>query len=543
MTISISRIPEVNGAEEILSIEALAFIEKLHEKFADTRNDLLNARGERRQQFSDARAIDFDPETEHVRTGDWKVAEAPEALRDRRVEITGPASPAKMAINALNSGAKVWLADLEDASTPNWSNVIDAIANLSAAARGTLAFTDEKSGKSYALRNDAPRAVVVVRPRGWHLPENNVLINGKPAIGALVDFGLHFFHNAKVLAESGQGPFYYLPKMEHYLESRLWNEIFTFAQAELGIEHGTVRATMLIETIPAAFQMDEFLYELRDHAAGLNAGRWDYLFSIIKTFREAGEAFIMPDRSAVSMTAPMMRAYTELLVKTCHKRGAFAMGGMAAFIPNRREPDVTAAAFDKVREDKTREANDGFDGSWVAHPDLVDICKEIFDSVLGDKPNQIDRQRPEVEVTAAQLLDIASAPGDVTEAGVRANLYVAVNYVAVWLSGNGAVAIHNLMEDAATAEISRSQIWQQIRNKVVAADTGNTITAQLVSSILDEEVERLRSEVNNEEQFAAYYQPAAELIAQLTSGKDEDFADFLTTPAYELLDKEFVTKA
>ena len=477
-----------------------------------------------------------------MRTGDWKVAEAPEALRDRRVEITGPASPAKMAINALNSGAKVWLADLEDASTPSWFNVIDAISNLSAAARGTLAFTDAKSGKSYALRTDAPRAVVVVRPRGWHLPENNVLIDGKPAVGALVDFGLHFFHNAKVLAESGQGPFYYLPKMEHYLESRLWNEIFTFAQAELGIEHGTVRATMLIETIPAAFQMDEFLYELRDHAAGLNAGRWDYLFSIIKTFREAGEAFIMPDRSAVSMTAPMMRAYTELLVKTCHKRGAFAMGGMAAFIPNRREPDVTAAAFDKVREDKTREANDGFDGSWVAHPDLVELCKEIFDAKLGEKPNQLDRQRPEVEVTAAQLLDVASAPGDVTEAGVRANLYVAVNYVAVWLSGNGAVAIHNLMEDAATAEISRSQIWQQIRNKVVAADTGNTITAELVAGILAEEVERLRSEVDNEEHFNAYYQPAAELIAKLTSGKDEDFADFLTTGAYELLEKEYVTK-
>ncbi|MGO2779402.1 malate synthase A [Glutamicibacter arilaitensis] len=542
MSIEITSIPDVADAQQILSNEALAFIEKLHQKFAGTRDELLAARAVRRQQFSAAKSIDFDPETDSVRTGDWKVAEAPEALRDRRVEITGPASPAKMAINALNSGAKVWLADLEDASTPSWFNVIDAISNLSAAARGTLAFTDAKSGKSYALRTDAPRAVVVVRPRGWHLPENNVRIDGKPAVGALVDFGLHFFHNAKVLAESGQGPFYYLPKMEHYLESRLWNEIFTFAQAELGIAHGTVRATMLIETIPAAFQMDEFLYELRDHAAGLNAGRWDYLFSIIKTFREAGEAFIMPDRSAVSMTAPMMRAYTELLVKTCHKRGAFAMGGMAAFIPNRREPDVTAAAFDKVREDKTREANDGFDGSWVAHPDLVELCKEIFDAKLGEKPNQLDRQRPEVEVTAAQLLDVASAPGDVTEAGVRANLYVAVNYVAVWLSGNGAVAIHNLMEDAATAEISRSQIWQQIRNKVVAADTGNTITAELVAGILAEEVERLRSEVDNEEHFNAYYQPAAELIAKLTSGKDEDFADFLTTGAYELLEKEYVTK-
>ena len=543
MSISITSIPDVADAQQILSDDALAFIQKLHQKFAGTRDELLAARSVRRKEFSDAKAIDFDPQTESVRTGDWKVAEAPEALRDRRVEITGPASPAKMAINALNSGAKVWLADLEDASTPSWFNVIDAISNLSAAARGTLAYTDAKTGKSYELRTDAPRAVVVVRPRGWHMTENNVLVDGKPAVGALVDFGLHFFHNAKLLAESGQGPFYYLPKMEHYLEARLWNEIFTFAQAELGIAHGTVRATMLIETIPAAFQMEEFLYELREHASGLNAGRWDYLFSIIKTFREAGEGFIMPDRSAVSMTAPMMRAYTELLVKTCHKRGAFAMGGMAAVIPNRREPEVTAAAFGKVRDDKTREANDGFDGSWVAHPDLVGICKEVFDAKLGDKPNQIDRQRPEVEVTAAQLLDVSSAPGDVTEAGVRANLYVAVAYTAVWLSGNGAVAIHNLMEDAATAEISRSQIWQQIRNEVVAADTGNTITAELVSTILGEEVERLRGEVNNEEHFKAYYEPAAQLIATLTSGKDEDFADFLTTGAYELLEKEYVSKS
>ncbi|MGP9033116.1 malate synthase A [Glutamicibacter mysorens] len=542
MSISVSRVPEFEGAAGILSADALAFIEKLHQKFAGTRDELLAARAVRRQQYSDAKRIDFDPETEHVRTGDWKVAEAPAALRDRRVEITGPATPAKMAINALNSGAKVWLADLEDASTPSWDNVIDAVNNLSNAARGQLAFTDANTGKSYALRSDAPLATVVVRPRGWHMAEHNISVDGKPAVGALVDFGLHFFHNAKVLTESGQGPFYYLPKMEHYLEVRLWNEVFTFAQAELGIPHGTVRATMLIETIPAAFQMEEFLYELREHVSGLNAGRWDYLFSIIKTFREAGDAFIMPDRADVSMTAPMMRAYTELLVKTCHKRGAFAMGGMAAFIPNRREPDVTAAAFEKVRADKTREANDGFDGSWVAHPDLVDTCREVFDSVLGEKPNQLDKQRPEVEVTAGQLLDIASAPGSVTEAGVRLNLYVAVAYTAVWLSGNGAVAIHNLMEDAATAEISRSQIWQQIRNKVVAADTGNTITAELVQSILAEEVEKLRGEVNDEARFAAYYEPAAKLIGTLVSGRDEDFADFLTLPAYDLLEKEFVTK-
>lgn len=542
MSISITHVPAVAKGEEILSEAALAFVEKLHTKFAATRNDLIQARVAAQEAVTATGTMDFDPATAQIRNGDWKVAPAPAALQDRRVEITGPASPAKMAINALNSGAKVWLADLEDASTPTWHNVIDAIANLSDAARGELSFDDPSNGKSYALRTDAPLATVVVRPRGWHLSEANVLVNGEQAVGALVDFGLHFFHNAKVLADSGQGPFYYLPKMESYLESRLWNEIFTFAEAELGIEHGTVRATMLIETIPAAFQMDEMLYELRDYAAGLNAGRWDYLFSIIKYFKEAGDAFIMPDRADVAMTAPMMRAYTELLVKTCHKRGAFAMGGMAAVIPNRREPEVTAAAFEKVRADKTREANDGFDGSWVAHPDLVEICVEVFDSVLGDKPNQLDRQRPEVNVTAAQLLDVASAPGSVTEAGVNANLYVAVAYTAVWLSGSGAVAIHNLMEDAATAEISRSQIWQQIHNQVVAADTGNTITAELVAKALEVQVAKLRDEVNDEETFKAYYAPAADLIGRLVSGRDEDFEEFLTLPAYRLLSTELVAK-
>ncbi|MGB9033976.1 MAG: malate synthase A [Paeniglutamicibacter sp.] len=542
MSITLTHTPAVAKADEILSPEALAFVEKLHEKFASTRETLLEARTAARAEVAKTGTLDFDPATAEIRNGDWKVAPAPAALQDRRVEITGPATPAKMAINALNSGAKVWLADLEDASTPTWHNVIDALVNLTDAAAGTLSFEDAGNGKSYALRTDAPLATVVVRPRGWHLPEANVLINGAPAVGALVDFGLHFFHNARVLAEKGQGPFYYLPKMESHLESRLWNDVFSFAEAELGIEHGTVRATMLIETITAAFQMDEMLYELRDYASGLNAGRWDYLFSIIKYFREAGDAFIMPDRADVAMTAPMMRAYTELLVATCHKRGAFAMGGMAAVIPNRREPEVTAAAFEKVRADKTREANDGFDGSWVAHPDLVEICVEVFDSVLGDKPNQIDRQRPEVNVTAAQLLDVASAPGSVTEAGVNTNLYVAVAYTAVWLSGTGAVAIHNLMEDAATAEISRSQIWQQIHNKVVAADTGNTITAELVAKALETQVAKLRAEVNDEEAFKAYYAPAADLIGRLVSGRDEDFEDFLTLPAYRLLSTELVSK-
>lgn len=537
MSITLTRNPDHPRAAEVLSDEALAFIEALHQRFAGTRDELVEAREERRRETSKTGTMDFLPETAQVREGDWKVAPTAPALLDRRVEITGPASPAKMAINALNSDAKVWLADLEDASTPSWENVIDAVANLTDAANGTLEFTSPE-GKEYRLREDGNTAVVVVRPRGWHLPEEHVIVDGKEGVGALVDFGLHFFHNAKRLTETGQGPFYYLPKMEHYLEVRLWNDIFTFAQEYVGIPHGTIRATMLIETVQAAFQMDEFLYELRDHAAGLNAGRWDYLFSIVKTFRDskAGD-FILPDRSAVSMTAPNMRAYTELLVKTCHQRGAFAMGGMAAVIPDRKQPEVTEAAFAKVRDDKNREANDGFDGSWVAHPDLVPVCQEIFDAKLAGKPNQVDRQRDDVTVTAAELLDVASAPGEVTEAGVRSNLYVAVAYTAVWLSGNGAVAIHHLMEDAATAEISRTQLWQQVNLGVKAADTGNVITAELVQGILAEEVERLRGEVNDAERFERYYVPAAELIGRLVSGEEKDFETFLTLPAYRLLDK------
>ncbi|KRE80841.1 malate synthase A [Arthrobacter sp. Soil762] len=531
MAITVTDRQPVARAEEILTPKALAFVEELHRRFAGTRNELLEARQAKRDGVARTSRLDFLPETQEIRDGDWTVAEAPAALQDRRVEMTGPATPAKMAINALNSGAKVWLADLEDASTPTWPNVIDAILNLRDAATGTLAYTSP-DGKEYTLRTDAPLAVVVARPRGWHMPERHLLIDGEPAVGALVDFGLHFFHTAKQLLLNGHGPYYYLPKMESHLEARLWNEVFVFAQDFLGIPQGSVRATMLIETIPAAFEMDEFLYELRDHASGLNAGRWDYLFSIIKYFRDAGEEFVLPDRASVVMTAPFMRAYTELLVQTCHKRGAFAMGGMAAVIPNRRHPEVTEAAFAKVRADKTREAKDGFDGSWVAHPDLVPTCREVFDAVLGERPNQLDKQRPEVSVTADQLIDIASADGQVTEGGLRLNLYVAVAYTAVWLSGNGAVAIHNLMEDAATAEISRSQVWQQIRNKSVLADTGNTVTRELVEKILGEETERLRTEFGDEA-FRLYYQPASKLIAEICLS--EDYTDFLTTPAYELV--------
>ena len=533
MTLTVTDKQPVAGAEKILTPEALEFVERLHTRFTVTRDGLLADRATARRHVSVAGTLQFLPETRGIREGDWQVAPAPAKLQDRRVEMTGPATPVKMAINALNSGAKVWLADLEDASAPTWHNVIDAQLNLYGAARRELSHTSEE-GKEYKLRSDIPLAAVVVRPRGWHLPENHLLIDGTPAVGALVDFGLHFFHNAQQLTATGDGPFYYLPKLESHLEARLWNDVFVFAQDELSLPQGSVRATVLIETIPAAFQMEEILYELRDHASGLNAGRWDYLFSIIKYFRESGSAFVMPDRASVSMTAPFMRAYTELLVKTCHRRGAFAMGGMAAFIPNRKEPEVTARAVEKVRADKLREANDGFDGSWVAHPDLVNTCREVFDEVLGNKPNQVDRLREDVQVSAADLLDVSSAAGEVTEAGLRANLYVAVAYTAVWLSGNGAVAIHNLMEDAATAEISRTQVWQQLHNQVKLADTGNTVTAELVRRILVEEIERLRAEIGDEETFASYYEPAGKLIANLTLGVG-GFTEFLTLPAYELV--------
>ena len=520
------------GADEILSPEALAFVAELHRRFAATRAELLAERRVTRERIAAGGTLEFLPETREIREGDWHVASAPGALLDRRVEITGPAAPSKMAINALNSGARVWLADLEDASSPTWDNVVGGVKNLRDAALGTLAYTSP-AGKPYALRTDVRRPTVVTRPRGWHLPERHLLVDGERAIGALVDFGLHFFHTAKLLIANGHGPYYYLPKLESHVEARLWNDVFVFAQEHLGIERGTIRATVLIETIPAAFEMDEILFELREHASGLNAGRWDYLFSMIKVFRDAGEVFVLPDRASVAMTAPFMRAYTELLVKTCHRRGAAAMGGMAAVVPNRNDLEVTAAAFEKVRADKTREADDGFDGSWVAHPDLVPVCREVFDAVLGDRPNQLDRQRPEVEVTAAQLLDVASAGGSVTEAGLHANLYVAVAYTAVWLSGNGAVAIHNLMEDAATAEISRSQVWQQLRNAVVFTDTGRQITPELVRAALTEEIERLRGEVDPA-LFARCYEPAARLIADICLS--EEYVDFLTLPAYELLD-------
>lgn len=511
----------VERGDEILTPEAVAFLIELQMRFGARRDELLARRRDRRAEVARTHRLDFLPETREIREGDWTVAAAPADLTDRRVEITGP-TERKMAINALNSGARVWLADLEDANTPHWQNVIGGQVNLYDAVRRTISFTGP-DGKGYQL-GDGPLATIVMRPRGWHLDEAHLVVDGKPATGALVDFGLYFFHNAKELVDRGSGPYFYLPKMESHLEARLWNDVFTFAQEQLGIPHGTIRATVLIETIPAAFEMEEILYELRDHASGLNAGRWDYLFSVIKYFRDSGPGFVLPERNSVTMTAPFMRAYTELLVRTCHKRGAFAMGGMAAFIPSRRDPEVNEVALAKVRDDKEREARDGFDGSWVAHPDLVPICQEAFDAALGDQPNQLDRPRDEVTVTADQLLDIASTPGSVTEKGLRNNISVALQYLAAWLDGNGAVAIFNLMEDAATAEISRSQIWQWINNEITL-DTGAVVTADLVRQLMDEELAKLEREPR--------FDQARVLFEQVALGSE--YPDFLTIPAYKLI--------
>ncbi|WP_027946321.1 malate synthase A [Amycolatopsis taiwanensis] len=507
--------------DEILTKGALEFLAGLHDNFAARRDELLLARGKRREEAKRTGRLDFLPETKQVRESEWRVAEAPAALRDRRVEITGP-TERKMTINALNSGAKVWLADFEDANTPHWANVVGGQVNLHDAIRGTIAL--DSNGKHYALRDDIDRATIVVRPRGWHLDERNLTFGGRKGVGALVDFGLYFFHNARELLQRGSGPYFYLPKMESHLEARLWNDVFTYAEKTLGIEHGTIRATVLIETIPAAFEMEEILYELREHASGLNAGRWDYLFSIIKYFRDAGEKFVLPDRNSVTMTAPFMRAYTELLVRTCHKRGAFAIGGMAAFIPS-KDPEINEQAFAKVHDDKAREAGDGFDGSWVAHPGMVALCREEFDKVLGDRPNQLERTRDEVSVTAEELLNIAATEGQATEAGLRSAVDVGVRYLASWLGGNGAAAIHNLMEDAATAEISRSQVWQWVRNGVELSN-GVKVTEELVRTVLAEVRKELDGVVP-----ADLLGPAVELFEEVALA--DEFPDFLTLPAYE----------
>ncbi|MDI3385178.1 malate synthase A [Streptomyces sp. B-S-A8] len=521
--------------EEVLTDAALAFVAELHRLFTPRRDELLARRAERRTAFSTSArtgTLDFLPETAQIREDDsWRVAPAPAALNDRRVEITGP-TDRKMTINALNSGARVWLADFEDASAPTWENVVLGQVNLKDAYARNIDFTDPKSGKSYALKDTDELATVVMRPRGWHLEERHLKFDGRAVPGALVDFGLYFFHNAKRLIELGKGPYFYLPKTESHLEARLWNDIFVFAQDYVGIPQGTVRATVLIETITAAYEMEEILYELRDHASGLNAGRWDYLFSIVKNFRDGGAKFVLPDRNAVTMTAPFMRAYTELLVRTCHKRGAHAIGGMAAFIPSRRDAEVNKVAFEKVKNDKDREAGDGFDGSWVAHPDLVPIAMASFDAVLGDKPNQKDRLREDVDVKAEDLIAIDSLDAKPTYEGLRNAVQVGTRYIEAWLRGLGAVAIFNLMEDAATAEISRSQIWQWI-NAGVVFENGETATADLARKVAAEELAKIREEIGDEAFQAGNWQQAHDLL--LTVSLDADYADFLTLPAYEQL--------
>ncbi|MFI6582555.1 malate synthase A [Embleya sp. NPDC050493] len=522
----------VPRADEVLTTGALDFVASLQRRFGGRRDALLDLRRARREEIARTGRLDFLPETAEVRAADWRVAEAPPALRDRRVEITGPADR-KMTINALNSGARIWLADFEDASAPTWHNVVAHQLNLIDAYERRIDFSTAE-GKTYRLRPDDELATVVMRPRGWHLDERHVLVDGAPAAGALVDFGLYFFHNAARLLDRGLGPYFYLPKIESHLEARLWNDVFRHAQELLDIPHGTIRATVLIETVTAAFEMDEILYELREHASGLNAGRWDYLFSIVKNFRDAGGAFVLPDRNAVTMTAPFMRAYTELLVRTCHRRGAHAIGGMAAVIPSRRDAAANAAALTKVRDDKDREAGDGFDGSWVAHPDLVPVCREAFDTVLGDRPNQIERTRDDVEVTADQLLDVASADGSPTGAGLHAAVGVGLRYLEAWLRGYGAVAVFGLMEDVATAEISRSQVWQWINNGVVLSDTGEKVTADLVRRLVVEELGALRGEIGEDRFEAGRWADARDLFLKVALA--EEFVDFLTLPGCELLD-------
>jgi malate synthase len=513
--------------EEILSPKALELVGLLHRELDGRRLELLERRRERVADLASGGTLGFLEETRHIREDDsWRVAEPAPGLVDRRVEITGP-TDRKMTINALNSGAKVWLADHEDANTPLWENVVGGQLNLLDAISGRIDFTSPE-GKRYALK-DGELATIVVRPRGWHLPEKHILVDGQRPSGGLVDFALYLTACGQRQLDRGQGPYFYLPKMESHLEARLWNDAFDLAQDFLGMPRGTIRATVLIETYPAAFEMEEILYELRHHSAGLNAGRWDYMFSVIKCFRTRGKDFVLPDRNSVTMTVPFMRAYTELLVRTCHKRGAHAIGGMAAFIPS-KDREVNEKAFAKVADDKKREAGDGFDGSWVAHPGMVQVCREAFDAVLGDRPNQIDNLREDVQVTAEQLLDVGSTPGEVTEEGLRSNISVGIQYLESWLRGSGAVGIYNLMEDAATAEISRSQVWQWLHNDVELSD-GERVTRELVESLMDAEVAAIRERVGDEAFAQGKWEEARATFAEVALA--DEYADFLTLPAYE----------
>src|SRR5471030_2366542 len=507
------------GYEQVLTPAALALVARLTRAFEPRRQQLLAARSERARRLDAGERPDFLAETAHIRAGDWKIAPIPPALACRRVEITGPVD-AKMVINAFNSGADSYMTDFEDSNAPKWENQIQGQVNLAAAIRRTL--TLEQNGKSYKLNDRI--ATLQVRPRGWHLDEKHVLVDGQRVSGGIFDFGLFLFHNAKEQIARGAGPFFYLPKMESHLEARLWNDVFVRAQDKLGLPQGTIKATVLIETILAAFEMDEILYELREHSAGLNAGRWDYIFSCIKKFK-LDKDFCLAERSKVTMTSPFMRAYALLLLKTCHKRGAPAIGGMAALIPIKNDPEKNDIAMGGVRNDKARDATDGYDGGWVAHPGLVELAMTEFKKVLGDKPNQIDKQRPDVNAKAAELLDFKpEAP--FTEAGLRYNLNVGIHYLGTWLAGNGCVPIHNLMEDAATAEISRSQVWQWIRSDKGVLDDGRKVTAAMVRPLVAEELAKIKATPAIGE-----FDRAAQIFEKMST--DEAFAEFLTLPLYE----------
>jgi len=515
------------GFDEVLTTDALAFVVELQRRFGPTREELLRARAERRQRLAEGGALDFLEETRDVRESDWQVTPAPSDLQQRWVEITGP-TERKMAINALNSGADGFMADLEDANSPTWQNMVDGQINLRDAIDGTITYTGSDD-RDYELGHQP--AKLLVRPRGWHLPERHLLVDDEPVAGALFDFGLYFFHCAPRLVSKGSGPYFYLPKMESHREARLWNEVFCFSQDALGIPRGTVKATVLIETLPAAFEMDEILYELREHSAGLNAGRWDYIFSAIKCFPDRPE-YVLPDRAAVTMTVPFMRAYAELLAATCHRRGAHAMGGMAALIPSRRDEEANEKALAGVRADKEREVKQGYDGTWVAHPDLVPVAREVFEKGLGGRPHQLER-RPEVEVSAADLLDLASTPGEITEQGLRTDVSVGFQYVSFWLGGRGAAAINSLMEDAATAEISRAQIWQWVRHGATLKD-GRTVTADLVREVLDQETAKIREQVGEDTWGAGRPRETREIFERVALS--EELIEFLTLIAYEYLD-------
>jgi malate synthase len=517
--------PAVPRAEEILTPEAAAFVADLSRRFEGTRQELLARRQQRQQEIADGRMPDFLPETAAVREGNWTVAPIPDDLRDRRVEITGPVDR-KMIINALNSGANVFMADFEDSNSPTWRNNIEGQLNLRDATRREIAF-DSPEGKAYRLNSSI--ATLLVRPRGWHLHEKHMLVDGKPVSASLFDFGLFLFHNAAAQIERGTGPYFYLPKMESHLEARLWNDVFTLAQQKLGIPHGSVRATVLIETILAAFEMDEILYELRDHSAGLNCGRWDYIFSFIKKFRHRPD-FVLPDRALVTMESHFLKSYVHLLIQTCHRRGIHAMGGMAAQIPIKSDPAANARAMEKVRNDKTREVTAGHDGTWVAHPGLVGLAREVFDAGMTG-PNQISGARPAVDVKASDLLTVPE--GDITIAGLEMNIDIGIQYLEAWLGGNGCVPIYNLMEDAATAEISRTQVWQWVQHGARLSD-GRAIDAALVQRTIPQQVEKLRGLVGAARFESGNFARAASLFEEMSlSG---NFPDFLTIPAYDCLD-------